>query len=45
MDAVSGFLLVIMAVTQSGEGTSITTVPTVYENKRSLSSKCEAVTP
>lgn len=33
MDAVSGFLLVIMAVTQSGEGTSITTVPTVYETK------------
>ena len=33
MSASTGFLLVVMAVTQSGEGTSITTIPTVYETR------------
>jgi len=43
MDVSTGFLLVVMAVTQSGEGTSITTVPTVYETRQACESNIKQV--
>ena len=40
----TGYLLVIMAVTQSGEGTSITTVPTVYASETECTENIPKVT-